>query len=506
VTPAQKNGDRVSGHSKVNTGPGSGRRPGRRRRVAARPVVVGVLLVAVAAVLTQTGVHLEFGGDSASAAIPSQFTVVHGAIRKATGVPVPPSGTQASLWANSSVATTTIEGSGRVVFGAVGDNCYGWPVVQVTADGKVVGSTTIGDAHQYGMYPVGEALGAGKHTVTFRLSNDRYSPPTCDRNVHIGYAEMEFDATGDPPPPISTLAPTTAAPIPTLKPVPPPATPTATATATTTPPAPPAPAPPAGGKPGAGNTGVPVGTKLTAHQGDLTVSTPGTVIDAMDIHGFLKIRADNVTVKRTLIRGGTVAASGFSQLVSAFPNEQRGLVIEDSTLLADHPADRMDGLKGAYFTARRLNISNVVDTALVYGNDVTIQDSWLHGNTHFEPFPAAPDNKTHDDSLQIQGGSNIVVSNNVLEGAYNTAIMVTQDVSRTAKVQVTGNWLSGGGCTVNLSEKGKGPIEDFRLSHNRFGGQRLTGCAVIAPPTSDVTLDGDVWDATGQRVVIKVGT
>jgi hypothetical protein len=344
--------------------------------------------------------------------------------------------------------------------------------------------------------------------VTFRLSNDRYDPPTCDRNVHMGYARMEFDAAAAPPSPITTLQPTTPAPIPTLTPMPTSTTPAPTTTTA-------APAPTSGptstgttstGKPGPTNTGVPAGTKLTVHQGDLTVSTPGAVIDALDIHGFLKIRANNVTVKRTLIRGGYASGSGFSQLVSAFPGEQRGLVIEDSTLLADHPADTMDGLKGAYFTARRLNISNVVDTALVYGSDVTIEDSWFHGNTHYAPFPAAPDNMTHDDSLQIQGGSNIVVTNNVFEDAYNTAIMVTQDVSRTFDVHVSGNWLSDGGCTVNLSEKGKGPIEDFRLSHNRFGTQRLAGCAVIAPPTSDVTLDGDVWDATGKPVVIKLGT
>jgi Ca-dependent carbohydrate-binding module xylan-binding len=502
VTPSRKNGERVSEHSRPRSGPG-------RRRIAARPVVIGVLLVAAASVLTQTGVRLSFGGDKASASTSTQFTVVNGTIRKASGTPMPASGTQASLWANSSTATTTVDGSGRVVFGAIGDNCTGWPIVEVKADGKVIGSTTVSDAKNYGAYPVGDALGTGRHTVTFRLSNDAYSPPKCDRNVHLAYAQMEFDSAANPPGPITTIVPTTPAPIPTMKPVPT-AQPTTPApskpapTGTTTAPAP-APAP-AGGQPGPGNTGVPAGTKLTVHEGDLTVSTAGTVIDGLDIHGYLKIRANNVTVRRSVIRGGVANGPNFSQLVSAFPGDQKGFVIEDSTLVASNPSGWMDGLKGSNFTARRLDISRVVDTTLIFGDDVTVENSWYHNNEHVSPWPSAPDNMTHDDSLQIEGGNNIVIRNNTFEGANNTAMMITQNVARTTNVQVTGNWLSGGGCTINLSEKGKGPIGPFRLSGNKFGSQRLAGCAVIAPPTSDITLSGDVWAATGQLVTIKKGT
>ena len=126
----------------------------------------------------------------ANAAEPPQFTVVNGALRTATGTPKPASGVHASLWANSSYATTTITGSGRVQIGAIGDYCQGWPTVQVTVDGTVLGSTTIVSTTQYGTYPVGPALPAGNHSVKIQFVND-FTSSACDRNVHVSYAKME---------------------------------------------------------------------------------------------------------------------------------------------------------------------------------------------------------------------------------------------------------------------------------------------------------------------------
>ncbi|GIF71261.1 carbohydrate-binding domain-containing protein [Asanoa siamensis] len=125
----------------------------------------------------------------AHAAEPPQFTVVNGALRTATGTPQPASGVHASLWADSSYATTTISGGGRVQIGAIGDNCEGWPTVEVTVDGAVAGRTTIVSATQYGTYAVGPALATGSHQVKIQLVND-YRSAACDRNVHIAYANM----------------------------------------------------------------------------------------------------------------------------------------------------------------------------------------------------------------------------------------------------------------------------------------------------------------------------
>jgi hypothetical protein len=249
---------------------------------------------------------------------------------------------------------------------------------------------------------------------------------------------------------------------------------------------------------------VPAGTALTVHQGDLVVRTPGTVIDSLDIHGYLKIQASNVTVRRSLIRGGVANGRG-TALVQMWSGTS-GVVLEDLTVRADTPSGWLNGVQGWGFTARRLDVSNVADTSVVHGDNVSITDSWFHDTFYVTPWPSAPDNQTHNDTLQIEGGTNILVQGNVFEEAHNAGIMVTQNAGRTSNVRVVRNWLSGGGCTVNLSEKGKGPILGFALSGNRFGTSRVANCAVIAPTTSPVTLDGDVWDATGQPVTVRKGT
>ncbi|SDJ06546.1 carbohydrate-binding domain-containing protein [Nonomuraea jiangxiensis] len=153
--------------------------------------VRSAIVAAIAGMVLAGGVH-----GVASADTTSQFSVVDGAIRPATGTPVPASGTQASLWSDSSYATTVIEGSGRVAIGAIGDNCEGWPTVRVTVDGRVAGDTTIVSATQYGTYPVGSALAAGRHEVRIQFVNDLRTA-SCDRNVHLAYARMETPGVTD---------------------------------------------------------------------------------------------------------------------------------------------------------------------------------------------------------------------------------------------------------------------------------------------------------------------
>ena len=61
--------------------------------------------------------------------------------------------------------------------------------------------------------------------------------------------------------------------------------------------------------------------------------------------------------------------------------------------------------------------------------------------------------------------------------------MITQNYARSSGILISDNYLSGGGCTINLSEKGRGPIRATVVG-NRFGPSRYAGCAVIAPDSS----------------------
>lgn len=253
------------------------------------------------------------------------------------------------------------------------------------------------------------------------------------------------------------------------------------------------------GRPGPGNTGVPPGTRLRVVPGDLTIDEDGAVVDGLDVHGFLRIEADDVTVRNTLVRGGDPRGAS-AALVANYRN--RNLTISDSTLRADTASPWVDGLKGQSFTAVRLDVSNVVDTAQVAGDDVVIRDSWFHDTSRFSPWPLQPDDQTHNDNLQIEGGTDILVQGNTFERATNTAIMITQNYDRARGIRVLDNYLADGECTVNIAEKGEGPVRStFR--GNRFGPSGRDNCAIVAAPDSVPDGGDNVWDATGLPVEVR---
>jgi hypothetical protein len=226
---------------------------------------------------------------------------------------------------------------------------------------------------------------------------------------------------------------------------------------------------------------VPAGTALTVHNGDLTITTAGTVIDSMDIRGYLRIKAPNVTVRNSIVRG----RPGLSSSMSLIQADSTGTVITDSELVAANPTPYIDGIVGHGFTLRRVNIHGVVDTVKINGNDILIDSSWLHDTLYFLSDPAQNGGPSHDDNIQIQQGSNITVRNSTLSGTHNAAMMITQDAGAVANVTFTRNHADNGSCTINVAEKSYGPIRGLAITNNVFGtGQRLDHCAVIAPATT----------------------
>ena len=57
-------------------------------------------------------------------------------------------------------------------------------------------------------------------------------------------------------------------------------------------------------RPSAANTGVPPGTTLTRHDGNITITQTGTVLKDLDVHGFVIVEASNVTIEQSILRGG----------------------------------------------------------------------------------------------------------------------------------------------------------------------------------------------------------
>jgi hypothetical protein len=261
---------------------------------------------------------------------------------------------------------------------------------------------------------------------------------------------------------------------------------------------------PGASRPEAWNTGVPAGTTLTRHDGDLTITTPGTVIDGLDIHGFVRIQASDVTIRRSIIRGGKSTTS--IGLVGVTNSAVRNFVLEDSELVAEFPSPYLDGIKGGNFTLRRVESRDTVDNVGIHLSNVRVESSWLHASSWFASSPLHNGGPTHNDVVQVHGGTNLRLIGNRMEEADNAAIMLQQNYSPTSDVVISRNWMNHGGCTVNVNHKGGTSLSGISVTDNRFGRDtRNTDCAIIATTASNVATSGNVWDDNGTAVRIRNG-
>jgi hypothetical protein len=223
---------------------------------------------------------------------------------------------------------------------------------------------------------------------------------------------------------------------------------------------------------------VPAGTKLRVHQGNLTITTPGTVVDGLDIRGFVRVKTTGVVIRNSIIRGPDFPLTYPMALVQSDAGPNTNLLIENSEIAASHPSRFVDGIVGMGFTLRRVDIHNVIDQVKIIGDNVTVESSHLHGNLF---YPAGGGHKeSHDDNVQIQVGSNIKIVNSTLRGTTNAAVMITQDRGPVRNVTFSGNRADHGACTINVAEKAYGPPAGLAITDNVFGtGQRHSRCAVL---------------------------
>ncbi|MDM7830685.1 right-handed parallel beta-helix repeat-containing protein [Cellulomonas edaphi] len=362
---------------------------------------------------------------------------------------------------------------------------------------------------------------AASASVTIRLASYQRggatpAPTTASPTTAAPTAKPTATATATPKPTATaTSAPkptATATPKPTATATPKPtatATPKPTATATPKPTAAPtaAPAPPATtGRPGPGNTGVPAGTALTVHEGDLTITKDGTVVDAKEIRGLVRVEATNVVIKRTRITGRPLTTS--LSLVYVAPGGS--VTVEDSELYAKDHSPWIRGVIGSNFTLTRVNIHHVTDQMMITGSNVVVRDSWLHDNLYFLEDPNFGGKPTHDDNAQIARGSNLTFTNNTFEGTHNAAIQVAQSGGQVSNLKITGNSIGGGACSLNFAEVGLGAIKGVVIQDNAFQPtQKFYGCAVVSDPATLplLALRNNLW-ASGKAVTVtaRVGS
>jgi hypothetical protein len=231
---------------------------------------------------------------------------------------------------------------------------------------------------------------------------------------------------------------------------------------------------------------------LTVHDGSMTVTTNGAVIENLEIRGRLVIEASNVTVRNTWIYAGGTAWTVHVKSGSArFENVEIG-----------HPSHRGSaGIGGNNITAIGVDIHHVED-------GIKLGSSSVYSGVRVHDL-ASPSSSPHSDAVQVEGGStNSTVKNSVLSSLGsgsigNSAVIVKSDFGQPKNITFANNYMNGGNYTIFVRDGGKGMPQNIQFTGNRFGETYRYGYTSID--------GGTVWEnntvaETGAVIDIGGGT
>lgn len=218
--------------------------------------------------------------------------------------------------------------------------------------------------------------------------------------------------------------------------------------------------------------------------GPITVSTPGAVIENVDVDGPIVVEAPDVTIRNFRATNVVQESAG-------------GLLLEDGEIHGgDDPGFGADGVAWSSYTARRLDVHHVFDGFKANG-DVLIEDSWVHDLNEFRGDGAGSGGYSHNDCVQISAGSDIVLRDNRFERCgLNSAVFIDPDQGPIDDVLVEGNLLDGGGYTLyaiqSRSAPENGPPTAVVVRGNTFGPDHLVDHATVAGTVEwSGNVDGD---------------
>jgi hypothetical protein len=240
------------------------------------------------------------------------------------------------------------------------------------------------------------------------------------------------------------------------------------------------------------------------HQGDLNLTTPGQVVEGLDIHGYVNVTAPNVTIRDSIVRGGTTPTRGRG-LIRDTTASATNLLVEDTELAPDRPSVYLDGLQGWNFTARRLDIHGTVDGVKIHGNKVRVESSWIHDLVAYDHDPAQNGGPSHNDGVQILGGSGIVLTGNSISGGPASGIQVTQSQGSVRGLVIEGNFIDRGTCAVKLQNAPLSTLGPVVARDNRIGsGVTIAGCGILRTGATVLQESGNAWADTAKAVTARV--
>lgn len=241
----------------------------------------------------------------------------------------------------------------------------------------------------------------------------------------------------------------------------------------------------------AGNTGPAAGTVFAAPEGGMTVTTNTAIIENRVFYGMVNVQAPDVIIRncKVILRSSDTYAIDATGVPASLLSRPYSLQIED--------CDIDGGIMGAAIAisifgdtaVRRCHVRGATDGIRLNGDDVLLEDSWVHDQVR---YPGG-----HCDCTQTTGGLNIIMRRNRLEAIkvvdgdlFNAALQVGA-LSTPLDLLFEDNYADGGGFTIN-GGTGAATGHTAVWRRNRFGPHYQ-----FAPSRSGV-IDGNGsdWDAT----------
>ena len=387
--------------------------------------------------------------------------------RTTTACPAPPPAPTASFTFSPSSPQT----GQAVTFDASGSTCPQTPCAYTWDDTPPGGS----------VWPLGTGQtmsftfsGAGTKYVRLTVQGSDGQTATTLRQVAV---------TAATPTPTPTPEPT---PEPTATPTPEP-----TATPTPEPTPPPVRTNRCFSDPGAcgfpdpdyGTVGVPAGTNLTP-SGGFTVTTPGAVIDGLNVTGVIRVAADNVTIKNSRFNAPGVGNTGSWMLVVDCDCDTLVQNVEFTTTGSNRSEFAVRNDVDGTLTLDRVYHHGAIDAMAYCGSRTTNGGGCIVKDTYsiIERVSIPED---HLENVYLDN-SNVSVQHSVLFLAQPQTSVVFGNVNNgfggacSNRLTITGNLLAGGGQMLtacgHMTSNG---TSDVRITNNRFArcgdGQEVQG-------------------------------
>jgi len=296
----------------------------------------------------------------------------------------------------------------------------------------------------------------------------------------------------------------------------------------------------------------------TLKDGILTINTNGSTYQNIDFGSiWIDVKAKNVTIrdcKFTNTRACTEKINGARGIIQAVTTLSSNLLVEFCSFDNAPPSGvvtaSLNGINGYNFTLRRSNIQNLTDgvstfvhssqyggpiNTVIEGNYIT-NLSWWYDSTKGVVHPS--DNKTHNDVIQHQGGTGLVVIGNYLRAVYSTtvgtfgairdeivdgngaypnhnggslaAIMVNTARGTEFNGKIQSNWIGGGAYSINAGTDSLTGHFGIIWNNRFYRDQRHAGYAIAIDNdvTADVgagTSNRNIWIDDGSEVRRKNG-